>query len=485
MKTHSQGRRRVKFAHVLRLSLIVAAAFTRPSAEAQSIPTQPWMVDAKVRLRHEVVDWFGPPTVDTRYSFSHVKAQLGAGYNTKLFSLYAQGQYTQFSGLPLAGTGIGAVYAAANEGDRDAAAAYVRQAHVTVRNSTSSLSAQVGRFLYTSGLEATHTDKTVTWLKTKRIAQRMIGPFEFTNGRSYDGVRLDAKSAADHKWTLFLSHPTQGGFEVDGMTEIDDITLGALAWTVPCSPTSEGQMFLYLYGDDRGIIKTDNRPLPIRNGDTEDIEIATVGGYWASSWPNAEISYDGVVWTALQAGDWGDQDHLAGSLVIEGGARAEQLHGQPWLRAGYTFGTGDSDPEDSDHHTFFQMMPTARPYAAAPFYNMQNTHDLYLQFIWKPATGFTLRSDVHHLRLAEDRDLLYSGSGANERRNRFGYVGVQADGADTIGTLIDIDLTYELNRSMHFNLYYGYLAGSGVVREVSAGSSDDLHYALGEVTVQW
>src|SRR5207248_464671 len=83
---------------------------------------------------------------------------------------------------------------------------------VTLRRA--GLTATVGRYEYRDGLETVPGDPTLAALKRMRIAERLVGPFEFTHvTRSFDGVRLAWDRPA---WnvTAFGTRPTRGGFEV-------------------------------------------------------------------------------------------------------------------------------------------------------------------------------------------------------------------------------------------------------------------------------
>ena len=184
----------------------------------------------------------------------------------------------------------------------------------------------------------------------------------------------------------------------------------------------------------------------------------------------------------MQVGEWGEQDHAAASVAVEGGYRFTDVHGKPWIRAGYNFGTGDDNPDDDEHTTFFQMLPTARLYAQTPFYNMQNTHDLMAQALWSPAEAVSLRSDVHVLWLADDEDLLYSGAGANEERSRFGYAGLASQGEQYLGTLLDIEATWKMTSRLSLVLYYGHLFG-GEVLEASYLEDSDIDYGFVELNL--
>src|SRR5262249_61462592 len=80
---------------------------------------------------------------------------------------------------------------------------------------------------YRDGLETVPGDPTLAVLKRTRIAERLVGPFEFTHvTRSFDGVRLAWDRPA---WnvTAFGTRPTQGGFEVRANRELDVALAGA------------------------------------------------------------------------------------------------------------------------------------------------------------------------------------------------------------------------------------------------------------------
>jgi hypothetical protein len=83
----------------------------------------------------------------------------------------------------------------------------------------------------------------------------------------------------------------------------------------------------------------------------------------------------------------------------------------PWLRAGYSYGSGDGNASDNKHGTFFQLLPTPRPYARFPFFNLMNNEDGFAELILRPAAIVTVRSDIHTLRLTSANDLWYLGGG--------------------------------------------------------------------------
>jgi hypothetical protein len=66
------------------------------------------------------------------------------------------------------------------------------------------------------------------------------------------------------------------------------------------------------------------------------------------------------------------------------------------MRAGINSGSGDPDPNDRDHETFFQMLPTVWLYAQFPFYNMMNNQDVFVQWLLTPHPKVNVRLDFHY-----------------------------------------------------------------------------------------
>ena len=74
-------------------------------------------------------------------------------------------------------------------------------------------------------------------------------------------------------------------------------------------------------------------------------------------------------------------------------------------------GSGDGNPNDITHGTFFQVLPTPRPFARFPFFNMMNNEDAFGMLILRPHNGLTVSSEFHSLRLANAKDAWYIGGG--------------------------------------------------------------------------
>ena len=109
-------------------------------------------------------------------------------------------------------------------------------------------------------------------------------------------------------------------------------------------------------------------------------------------------------------GPTGSSDGWA--FATEAGWQPDGLPWKPWLRIGYNRSSGDDDPNDNDHDTFFQMLPTARVYSFSTFYNLMNNEDIFFQLILRPLEGLVWRTDFHYIRVSEKNDLWYQGAGA-------------------------------------------------------------------------
>jgi hypothetical protein len=355
---------------------------------------------------------------------------------------------------------------------------------VTLRRS--GLAVTGGRFDYSDGLETVPADPGLALLKRQRIAERLLGPFNFTHvTRSFDGVRL-AYDAPVWNATVLLAHPTVGGFEVSANRELDDVSVAGLAvsWRrLPLLPPTDARLYYLYYEDERrDPTKVDNRAPDVRAADHATIAIHTWGGHAVTVVDAGPGRVDALVWLALQSGTWGRQDHGAWATAVEAGYQLPRVPTAPWLRLGYDRSSGDGDPGDGAHRTFFPLLPTARIYAQLPFYNLMNNTDVFAQLLLQPHPKVSLRFDYHWLRLTESADLWYSGGGAI-KDDVFGYAGTPSSGRRELAHLADVSMTVALADHVTLGVYYGHAFGAGVVRGTFAGSDAD--YGFGELTYRY
>jgi len=298
----------------------------------------------------------------------------------------------------------------------------------------------------------------------------------------------------------FGFQPVSGGFEISAGRPIEGIQLGGLSATLkdsPRFPASDARLFWIYYSDHRRltcdsktpdngkcVVDNRNRSVETRNADTSDLRIHTIGANAAHVMALGPGKADVLGWAAGQLGAWQALDQRAWAYDLEAGYQLTALWARPWVRLGFFRGSGDPDPNDHVHETFFQMLPTARLYAQFPFYNMMNNQDTFAQLVLQPFRSLGVRSDFHWLRVVERKDFFYSGGGAT-KDDFFGFAGLpapkdsglppQLDGHQ-VAYLVDIAFTWKPIELLTFYAYYGHAFGGDVVRQLFAGREANYGY---------
>jgi hypothetical protein len=257
-------------------------------------------------------------------------------------------------------------------------------------------------------------------------------------------------------------------FQSDGWGETHT-AFGYAAYSRPWGGSGhagETRVFGIYYDDWRPILKTDNRALGARKADLMNIRIFTFGGHHLSAVTTQAGTFDALVWAAGQTGAWGRLDQRSYAVDLEGGFQPK-IPGRlkPWLRAGYTKGSGDGTPNDHTHGTFFQILPTPRVFARFPFFNMMNNRDLMGAIILRPHKLVTVSSEFHALALANANDLWYAGGGAYQPWT-FGYTGRAAGGAKSLANLYDTSVEYRVGASLTLTAYTGYADGRAAMKAI-------------------
>lgn len=453
-------------------------------------------VSGSLRLRGEFWDWFAPKSAhDNAYSFFGSVARGAVQWKDDGFDVFVEAQNSSLAGLPddavapapQGPLGLGAVYFAHNRRRNDTNL-FLKQAYLVLKKvGVEGLTLKGGRFDFSEGNEVLTKDPTLDWLKNVRLSQRLIGSFAFSHvGRSFDGAHLGF-TRGPVNLTLMLSHPTQGGFDLAGMKEMNEIDLlyGAINLTKPSFAENMDARFFYIYyGDDRGLLKSDNRSSALRSADKQDISLHTEGGHWIYALPTSAGPIDLLAWGALQQGQWGKLEHEAWAWDLEVGWQPAMLPWKPWVRIGYGRSSGDDNAKDSDHETFFQILPTARLYAFSTFYNLMNNEDGFLQLVLRPLPGLVSRTELHFVRLSEKKDLWYTGSGAtlSDHNVGFGYPGRPAFGQRDLFQVLESSISYDWNKYLSFAVYYGHVFGQDVVRAIY--QNDEANFGYLEMTVK-
>ena len=444
--------------------------------------------DASLRVRAEAWDWFEPGSGvpgDNSYVFLGLLGHGIFGYDSRRwFDARVDIQNTTLLNLPehsnapppAGDLGVGASYFATRK-DGNPSRVFLNQGYLTLKSPAQpSTFLRAGRFEFQDGLEVMTGDATLDWLKRARLGARLVANVVFSHsGRSLDGF-WGSFDRARFNVTALATHPRQGVFEPEGMPDITKVDLGLVSATLKPGtilPRSEFRAFYLYYGDERSpadtVVKVDNRAAPARAADSAAIQLHQFGLHAVKAVPLGNGEADFLFWGVLQRGDWGLLKHRAGAFSVEAGYQPK-MSWRPWLRAGYFRSTGDDDPTDGTHGTYYITLYTARQFAQFPFYNAMNSKDLFVQLLLRPVPGkLTLRSEFHDLKLTEPADLWYGGSGAIQRRGSFGVGGKPSGGENDLARTLDISVTWD--PSPRWTIYgYAARAWGGAVPESIYGS---------------
>ena len=381
-------------------------------------------------------------------------------------------QYVGMVNLPDQASGPGALGTGAlyfDQGGRrsNSSQIYLRFANVRFPSLTKGVDLQVGRMGYTSGAEAPSGVPKIETVKRQRLDARIVGEFEWSiYQRVFDGVRVDVTQP---RWraTGVAFMPTQGGFaRAANQTMRDVVVAGATVSSRPGGGDgrhTQVQGFGWQYHDRRAVTqRPDNTGRASLAG--VDIDVTTGGAVVLGAYPVGRGEADVFAWAAGQVGQWYGDDHRAVALALEGGYQWTTAPWRPWLRAGVFHASGDDDPADDAHSTFFPMLPTVRRFSQTTVYSTMNVQDLFVQVQARPRPALGLRLDVRRLNLASRADLWYAGSGATLSRGAtFGYAGRRSNGSRRLGTEVEASADYAITPRVSVNGFLGHLRGGPVV----------------------
>lgn len=383
--------------------------------------------------------------------------------------------------------GLGGNYSGANRNQHHSAMAFAKQGWIRWKNlfGDEHHSIKIGRFEFIDGLEMIPKNATLAVVKRSRVSQRILGPFGWSHvGRSFDGVHFDS-SHSNRNFTFVGAMPTRGAFQVDGWGNLN-IGFGYFSFTQQVGRGKSAGEFRALgmyYQDWRHVLKTDNRPTPVRQADMGNLKIGTFGGHYIHAFETSAGTFDLTVWGLGQTGKWGHLNHRAWATDVEAGWQPSNIAWKPWLRIGHTYGSGDGNASDGTHGTFFQMLPTPRLYAKTPFYNMMNSEDAFGTLTLRPHKAVSIVTEAHILQLANRNDQWLLGGGAFQPWS-FGYIGRPSNGEKRLANLYDVGADWTVNRNTTLSAYWGYVDGRAVVRQIYPnGTSGQFGYL--EANFKW
>jgi hypothetical protein len=453
-------------------------------------PKQRLALGGNIFARYGCWDWFAGPGGDNNYGCGFQRTRLRLRYLTDYLSVFFEPQYVHMCGVPddafkpppEGPLGMGGLYYIHNR-DTGPYDLGVHQAYLAIHPPGRRWLLKLGRFEYSDGLEVMQKadGKHFNALKVMRLGDRLISPFGWSAfGRSFDGglIQYDRDEV---NVTASVFYPTQGGWEEDVDTTMDDIRILTLTVTGKRGrvlPGTEVAAFYYRYTDGREVTqRVDNSGMP---ADEVDIDIHMFGAHAVGVYDIGPGTADVLLWGGAQVGEWYELHHRAYALAAEAGYRFSAVPGSPWVRAGYYLSSGDDAAADDDHETFFQMAPGTRKYNLCPYCDLMNIEDVFVQLIVHPLKRLMVRTDYHLLRLNAEEDRWYMGSGPTQRRGGiFGYVGRPTGGSDELAQELDVMLQYKLDEHCTLLGSYSHIWGDDVVGGVYNRDDDADYLSVG------
>ena len=476
----------------LTLSLIALLSLCarHPAANAQSEPSHRVKVLIYDRTRVDAWQWFAAPPYASTNGYGESLLRLGVAQQLHHWDWLLELSQPSIldapsdavSANPAQGQlGLGGTYYAANGNNNWPAAAFLKQGFIRYDGAGKAL--RVGRYEFFDGAETRPANATLAWLQENRVSSRLISNFGFSAAqRSLDAVD-GYWNAGTWNVTALAARSDQGVFNMNGNPELNvDVQYLALTHS-QAHQRVLWRAFAIGYHDGRtGVVKTDNRPLPVRAADHKNIRIGTYGGNITTVVPGGPGQFDFLFWGVLQNGQWGTQGQSSGAAALEGGYQLK-VRTAPWLRGGWFRSTGDNNPNNNTHSTFFQLLPTPRLYARVPFYNLMNNTDSFVQLMDHPVRRVAVRSDLHWLQLTSGRDFWYQGGGAFDNKV-FGYVGRPGNGLTSFANVADISADWRTTKNINLNFYYGYVQGKSVIAAIYP-TDRTMQFGFAEFIYHW
>jgi len=281
-------------------------------------------------------------------------------------------------------------------------------------------------------------------------SQRLVSPLDWANTRrTFQGVKAFRQG---EKWdySAFWVQPVlPNPSDFDSPDENQNFVGSWLTYR-PQKGTFLDLYYLYLHNSNQLVQQGIERA---------PLEVNTLGVRYTGD-------KEGFLWDtelALQLGDQGSQDLVAGMATAGVGRHWKDTCLSPTVWAYYDYASGDANPNDGDYTTFSQLFPFGHYYLGwADLVGRQNIHDANAHLYLYPAPWITINLQYHHFWLNQRRDALYNAAGAAYRRDPTGTSG------NNVGDEIDIVTNFHLTRYADILVAYSKLYGGGFL-EATAG----------------
>ena len=438
-----------------------------------------------VRLRNELWDTFEKKGVETDNTFDFFLVRARGFFDVFWEELYVHAMIQGIKGLNLPENGAfgpGPLYFTASGNDDDPGDLQLVELSFQINNVPyTGFFLKAGRMGIEEGGEVFYGEPKFDLVKRTRLSERLVGNWDWVNvGRRYDGGMIGYENDL-FNLSLFGANVLKGGVDFDdGYEWLDSVFVFGGAFTLKKDVFVKGtelRVFNVFYFDNRTPAKT------VAGG---SLKINSTGVSVLGVYGFGPGELDVVGWFAVQTGKFGELDQKAVGFIGEIGYQLPTLLFKPWLRLGVAYASGDGNPSDSDHGTFFNVVPTNHKwYGYMDAIAFSNLEDYYLQLILELHRMISFSVDGHLFRLASDDEFWIGGSGAFNNK-AFGYVFfTPVDGEEVrrnLGGELDFTLTLKPIKYLSFDMGYShFFGGKGV--EVVFDREDQMNWFYVQTTV--
>ena len=150
-----------------------------------------------------------------------------------------------------------------------------------------------------------------------------------------------------------------------------------------------------------------------------------------------------------QRGDFSHDDIKAYGYHLLLAYNFKNINIKPRISIEYSFGSGDSNPNDGDHETFDGAFGARdKMYGRMNLFHWKNIEDVQINLEIKPKKWLYLKAEFHKFWLAEKEDAWYLN--AKEYRDKTGSSG------DEVGRELDILAMFNLSKKNQIQLGFGH-----------------------------
>jgi len=270
--------------------------------------------------------------------------------------------------------------------------------------------------------------------------QRLISPLDWANTRrTFDGANIFYRGS---DWNVdgFWARPVPFAQHVNSDSNFDS--------------SDDSQEFIGLYSTYKGKKDQTYDFYFLRFAEYEgpgtffaptDADPMLFGARWQGKQDCYLWDFEG----GYQFGEWGTLDQTAGYFTAGLGREWAKNKYKPKVYLYYDYASGDQDPTDDKHQTFFQYFPLVHKYFGfCDLVARQNIHDLNFPLTLQTSKQTQFLIWHHIFWLDSARDALYNAAGAPIRFDPTGSSGTYV-GQET-------DVTWLYNYNPRMDVLFGY-----------------------------